>query len=97
MRDDAWRQIKQHRGSIQYQIRSVSENPNERIARIVEASIEVPQYVDKQEPGARLVLDSSGRPVFQKFAWADVTIQIPRSLAENPMAKDASIMQYGHG
>lgn len=41
----------------------------------------VPQYVDRPYPGAHLVLDESGTPVFQGWHMVDVTILVPYSLA----------------
>lgn len=45
--------------------------------------------------GSHLVLDSNGLPVFQGFANATFSVQIPKSLVVNGTA--GRIVQYGHG
>lgn len=95
MRDDALRRVDQA-GGIQFSISQVEENPSQDIARRFVVTMQVPQYVDKQAPGAHLVLNAQGLPVYQGLAPADFLVQVPNSLASGER-NDGAIMQYGHG
>lgn len=56
---------------------------------------QVPLYLTPADPGARLVIGADGNPVFQGFANATFTVNIPTSLANS--GKAGMILQYGHG
>jgi hypothetical protein len=83
-----------------FSIRSIENNGSSSTARRIEATLMVPQYVNSPDPGATLVLDSNGHPVFQGFGPVNVSIWVPMSLAypdPNQPPLSPSIFQYGHG
>eukprot|EP00456_Euglypha_rotunda_P014136 TRINITY_DN1439_c0_g1_i7.p1 TRINITY_DN1439_c0_g1~~TRINITY_DN1439_c0_g1_i7.p1 ORF type:complete len:431 (-),score=76.16 TRINITY_DN1439_c0_g1_i7:89-1282(-) len=83
-------------GGVKYEITYVEDNYNEYVARRVEARVYVPQYVNRNAPGANLILDNNGTPVFQGYAQNEITIAIPYSLANGSIAT-GTVVQYGHG
>jgi len=95
MRDDGFNRTTKE-GGVQWKVLSVEDNLNQWIARHLEVLVKVPQYVDRNAPGATLVLDANGVPVFQGDAWNQVTILIPYSLA-NGTFEYGHVVQYGHG
>jgi hypothetical protein len=76
---------------------------NAHIARVIYGSMKVPQYVTNQKPGARLVLNAAGMPVYQTMAWIKFTVVIPVSVAQRARdgngrgGKRVRVVQYGHG
>lgn len=94
MRDDA---LNNHMpaGGPAYSIISVEDDYNDNHFRKVVVAVEIPLYMTDAFPGARLVLDSNGNPVYQGTAPYRNTILIPRTAQTNP--RPLRILQYGHG
>jgi hypothetical protein len=95
MRDDGLSRTTKN-GGVKWRVENVTDNINAQIARHLEVSVQVPQYVDRNYPGATLVLDANGTPVYQGMAWNEITILIPNSLA-NGSKPYGNVVQYGHG
>ncbi len=77
---------------------SVTDDVDAHTARIVEATMKVPLYVDSPNPGARLNYDAQGKVVAQGEADVPFTIVIPRSVAaRQPGDPPARLLQFGHG
>ncbi len=81
---------------------TLEENP--RIARRLVGRFKVPFYTELDEgaqsdkPGARLVLDEAGLPVFQNFGYAPFEMQIPRrGFEQDESDEPLRLLQYGHG
>jgi hypothetical protein len=95
MRDDGLSRTTKA-GGVKWRVESVEDNINPQIARHLEVSVQVPQYVNRNYPGATLVLDANGTPVYQGWAWNEVTILIPNIVANGTLPY-ANVVQYGHG
>ena len=77
---------------------AVIEDPNEDIALRVEGRIEVPLYLEADEPMARLNRDDSGKVVANGTHWVEFTLQIPNSaFPDDEDFTPARIIQFGHG
>ena len=69
------------------------EHPDPHVGLYIEGTMEVPLYLDKPDPGARLVLGADGLPQQNGVASFDFTVVIPQSAYTTP----AIPLQYGHG
>ncbi|MFO0755696.1 MAG: hypothetical protein U0359_04365 [Byssovorax sp.] len=92
MRDDALAKV----GDLgpEYTIVSVEENPNPYIRRRILAKMKVPLYLDKPEPGGKLVLDDKGMPTQNGTAEFEVLIHIPNAATKGT---PGALLQNGHG
>jgi hypothetical protein len=70
-------------------------DPSSRVALRIEASVEVPLYVESTELGAPLARDQAGNVVANGTAEVPFTVWIPKSVAAG--STPARLMQYGHG
>lgn len=66
------------------------------IARTIYGTFTSPRYTDLDAPGARLVRDDAGMPVWQGETEVDFMVRIPCSVALDPQG-GAQLLQYGHG
>lgn len=96
MRDDGFARLPET--GVEYKIVSVADDAGSWIARQIEVTLSVPQYVNQQLPGATLVIGKDGLPEFQKFAHVPATVLIPPSVAKGEWKPDeVTVLQYGHG
>jgi hypothetical protein len=93
MRDDAFNRVPAD--AIKYKINKINPNVSGDIIREIQGTMWVPQYVNSPLPGAKLVLDANGIPVYQGMGTATFTVRIPFSLPGN--GTTGMILQYGHG
>lgn len=76
----------------------VDHDTNEHIATRIEATVDVPLYVDSPDPGGALVYGDGGAPTATKTFPVPFTIWVPKSVANRaPGAPPARLMQFGHG
>ncbi|MCY1012632.1 hypothetical protein OV079_45290 [Nannocystis pusilla] len=71
---------------------------SEEFALRVEGKIEVPLYLEADEPMARIHRGADGKPEANGTIWVPFTLQVPKSVY--PLDADfepARIIQYGHG
>jgi len=92
MRDDAFKRTS---NGFSYNITEVINFSSGDIAREISGVLYTPQYVDSPQPGARLVLDSQGMPVYQGLGESQFRVRIPRSLAQN--GQIGCVLAFGHG
>jgi hypothetical protein len=79
-------------------IDTVEDRPEETLARIIEGHIEVPLYVESDQPGARLVRDADGSVVARGTTQVPFSMRVPRSVLErDPAEGPVRLVQYGHG
>jgi len=82
----------------QVQVDRVSDDVSANLARLVEGRLEVPLFLEADEPGALLHRDGSGRVAQNGLGEAQFVLIVPRSVAErvagDPQAK---LVQFGHG
>ncbi len=77
---------------------AVIDDPNEDIALRIEGRIEVPLYLEADEPMARLNRDGDGTVAANGTHWVDFTLQIPNSaFPDDADFTPARIIQFGHG
>jgi hypothetical protein len=82
----------------QYKIVEVKDNYSPFIFRKIKGIMSAPMYTDSPFPGAKLVLDARGLPVYQAQTDVTFTVLIPTSLSSLAIVpEEAGIMQYGHG
>lgn len=77
---------------------SVIPDYSEEFALRVEGKIEVPLYLEADEPMARIHRGADGKPAANGTIWVPFTLQVPKSVY--PLDADfepARIIQYGHG
>jgi hypothetical protein len=93
IRDDAFRAL--GGAAPTFTVDTVTENPNEFVARRVEGTFQMPLYLTNNgEPGGRLVLDDHGVPQRQPGTFtADYLCNIPNAAKTTP----ARMALYGHG
>jgi hypothetical protein len=71
---------------------------SEHIWRKIEATVEVPLFVEEDAPYAALVRDAGGRVVSKGTVQVPFTVIIPPSVGNRPAgAPPARLLQYGHG
>lgn len=100
MRDDALARVRAA-GGVKYEVTSVTDDYSDDVFREINGSLSVPCYLATPLPfpDSRLVLNSSGSPVFQSFANANFSVIVPRSCvgAAGAGAGNCSLQAYGHG
>ena len=93
IRDDAFGAL----GSAapQFTVDTVTESPNEFVARRIEGTVSMPLYLtDGGAPGGRLVLDAQGVPQRQPGTFvAKYICNLPKTALPGP----ARLVLYGHG
>jgi hypothetical protein len=98
MRDDAMAKI--GADGLGCTITEVEQDPmHETIYRRVRGTFTVPLYLETDQPGARLVRDSQGRPVQNGTAEARFQVVIPHSVKARLEAGNGGgrLLTYGHG
>ncbi|HWH43909.1 MAG TPA: hypothetical protein VNT32_04205, partial [Thermoleophilaceae bacterium] len=85
-----------------FRVTSVTENPDPRLARIVEGTVDVPCFLSggaNCAPGNRFVIGPDGDPVraVRGKVEANFRCNIPRSATDGPGAVRARASLYGHG
>ena len=78
-------------------VHAVSDDVDEHTFRRIEASVEVPLYVESAEPGARLHRDANGEVVAHESATVPFTVIVPQSVAAAAGNETARLLQFGHG
>lgn len=75
------------------------DGPEGPIAKIIEATAQVPSFVLAQESGKprRLRLDERGLPKFEGFETVKFRVQVPRIATTTTTTTKLAVMQYGHG
>ncbi len=92
MRDDALATVGEE--GPEYVIDTVEENPNEWIKKRIYGRFTVPLYLDKAEPGGKLVFDETGKPKQNGTAQYEFVVHLPNSVTgDTPGAP----LQNGHG
>jgi len=92
MRDDALKTVGEE--GPEYTITGVDLDPNEHIWKRIHANFKVPLYLDKAEPGGRLVFGEDGLPKQNGWAEFPIVIHIPNSVKNGT---PAALLQNGHG
>ncbi|MCY1055587.1 hypothetical protein [Nannocystis sp. SCPEA4] len=71
---------------------------SEEFALRVEGKIEVPLYLEADEPMAKIHRGPDGRPAQNGTTWVPFTLQVPKSVYPlDANFEPARIIQYGHG
>jgi len=95
MRDDALAKV--GKDGPTYKITSV-ENftvaENARVAKRIHGTMNVPLYLDKPGPGARLVFDANGKPMQNGMADFEFVVHVPHAAEQG---KKLALVQNGHG
>lgn len=96
MRDDALASVGD--AGPGYVIDSVDETTDpERIAYRIKAHMtNVPLYLDKPEPGGKLVFGADGKPT-RNPARPTYDVPVEINIPKSALTKPASLLQYGHG
>lgn len=77
---------------------SAEDDPDEHTARRIEATVEVPRFIEANEPMAPLLRDEEGEVMQDGTFEVPFTIWIPNSVADlGPSDPPARLMQFGHG
>jgi len=92
MRDDALAKVGPDGPA--YVVTKVEDNPNPHIWRRLTGKMTVPLYLDKPEPGGKLVLDAKGLPVQHGTADFDFVVHIPNAATTGV---PGPLLQNGHG
>lgn len=92
MRDEALAEVGD--AGPEYTIDGVDPDPNPHIRLRIRGTMQVPHYVDSTEPGAKLVLDESGKPKRQGLAGYPFVVHVPVSIADG---EPGGLLQNGHG
>ncbi|KAL5466810.1 hypothetical protein EMCRGX_G030960 [Ephydatia muelleri] len=93
-RDDSFERVGD--AGPDYTLSQVNDSFSENIFRFIRGYMQVPYYTSTPFPGAHLILDSNGLPVYQGQATAMFTVLVPWSVANGSISQ-ARIVQYGHG
>jgi hypothetical protein len=93
MRDDATKRLPA--GGPNYRILNVERNYSSDIYIRIAGEMDLPYYTSSPAPGAHLVLDTAGNPVFQGSTPVAFTVLVPHILYTG--APPGRILQYGHG
>jgi len=94
MRDDAKKRIPA--GGPSYNVRQVEDDFSDRIFRKITGAMTVPHYMTRNaRPGAELVVDANGIPIYQGEVTATFAVSIPRKCAV--AGAKCPIVIYGHG
>ncbi|MBX3192260.1 MAG: hypothetical protein KF819_35045 [Labilithrix sp.] len=75
------------------------DGPTGTIARIIEATAQVPSFMLPPEilRARRLRLDAGGLPAVEGFESVKFRVQVPRVALDPSRAGKVAVMQYGHG
>lgn len=92
MRDDA---ASRRTGQFEWTDRREGDCETEPIALTLEGNLQVPHYVDSQEPPAFLSRDADGAPQFVEMADVPFLVRIPCSVLD--AGEPVPALQYGHG
>ena len=92
MRDDALKVVGEE--GPEYTITKVELDPNEHIWKRIHANFKVPLYLDKAEPGGKIVFGEDGLPKQNGWAEFPIVIHIPNSVKNG---SPAALLQNGHG
>lgn len=85
-------------GAPEVTIVKVEHDTNEHIATRIEATVDVPLYVDSAAPGGELVYGNDGVVTAASTFPVPFTVWIPKSVANRAAgAPPARLMQFGHG
>lgn len=85
-------------GAPSYTITSSTDDPDPRVARRIEGTVEVPLYLTGTGgPGSTMVLDAQGMPVQQGTVDVPFLLTIPNSAVGTSAATPKPILQHGHG
>jgi hypothetical protein len=78
-----------------FTVDTITDNPNQYVRRRIEGTFQIPLYLTAQgNPGGRLVLDDTGRPVRQPGTFtAQYLCNLPAAAETSP----ARMSLYGHG
>jgi hypothetical protein len=79
-----------------YTVKDEQTDPNPDTHKRYMLTMHVPSYLDKPEPGGKLVFGADGMPKQNGFADFDVIVQVPNS-AFAAGAQPAALVQNGHG
>lgn len=79
-------------------IDKVLPDHNEDIALRIEGRVEVPLYLEADQPMALIHRGPDGAPAAKGTTWATFTLQVPKSVfPTDPGFEPARIIQFGHG
>lgn len=78
----------------EYTITKTETDPNPYIAKRLTGMMKVPLYLDKPDPGGRIVRDANGMPKQNGTAEYEFLVHIPKSAT---MQAPAFLLQNGHG
>lgn len=78
-------------------VRNITDNVSSTIWRRVEASMDVPNFMETEDFGAFLNRGADGRVVASGTSTVNFTVLIPRSVHDDAQARPARVLQYGHG
>jgi hypothetical protein len=98
MRDDAFARL--GAAAPAFAVTKIEENPDDRLARIVQGTYEVPKYLAGDgSPGNRMLFGADGLPRAEGTYTARFTCVVPRSAlaGEGGVAVPARPSLYGHG
>lgn len=92
MRDDALATVGEE--GPEYVIDTVEENPNQWIKKRIYGRFTVPLYLDKAEPGGKLLLGKDGLPKQTGTAEYEFVVHLPNSVTGDT---PGALLQNGHG
>jgi hypothetical protein len=93
MREDALARIGDRGTSCT--VTDVREDRTDAVFRRLEGTLEIPLYLDSEAPGARLVRDAAGVPVFQRMGTTRFVAIVPASVRD--AGAPAPLLTVGHG
>ena len=93
MRDDALAKV--GAGGPPYVVTKVEENPNPHVRRRISATMTVPLYLDRAEPGGRLVTSADGLPKQNGTVEVPFVVHVPNSLVTEK--RRGPLVMNGHG
>lgn len=103
-KDDAMRDLMKVRelvlaaGAPKVTVLNSTTDPDAHTRRKVELEMEVPFFLENNEPQARLYRDAAGVVAAHGLVKVPVTVWLPRSVANAPTGSPpARLLQFGHG
>ncbi|MCX8071204.1 MAG: hypothetical protein N3C12_01950 [Candidatus Binatia bacterium] len=93
MREDALQRFREQPPEVT--VTKVGTSERDEISRRIEATVEVPLYMESSRPGARIRRDLSGKPVAQGTVRVPFLILVPRRADE--ASAPLRLLQFGHG
>lgn len=95
MRDDALAKVGQDGPTYTItKIDNFTVAENARVAKRIHGTMNVPLYLDKPGPGARLVFDANGKPMQNGTADYEFVVHVPHAAVDG---KKLALVQNGHG